>query len=115
MQALAAEFESVGQSVRELSLLAKETDVQRSDLPGPGAETAKTPGATEVLGLPHGSDAEVKAALTAHPALPPGTPNKLCLLRCSVSAAHTEAEIDRIIELFGSVVAQGHGLKAANG
>lgn len=37
---------------RELSLLAKETDVQRSDLPGPGAETAKTPGATEVLGLP---------------------------------------------------------------
>jgi alpha-2-macroglobulin len=37
---------------RELSLLAKEADVQRSDLPGPGAETAKTPGATEVLGLP---------------------------------------------------------------
>ena len=37
---------------RELSLLAKETDVQRSDLPGPGADTAKTPGATEVLGLP---------------------------------------------------------------
>ena len=38
-------------------------------------------------------------------ALPPGTPGKLCLLRCSVSAAHTEAEIDRIIELFASVVA----------
>jgi uncharacterized protein YfaS (alpha-2-macroglobulin family) len=37
---------------REISLLAKEADVQRSDLPGPGAETAKTPGATEVLGLP---------------------------------------------------------------
>lgn len=37
---------------RELSLLAKENDVQRSDLPGPGADTAKTPGATEVLGLP---------------------------------------------------------------
>lgn len=37
---------------REISLLAKETDAQRSDLPGPGAETAKTPGATEVLGLP---------------------------------------------------------------
>ena len=32
--------------------------------------------AAEVLGLPHGSDAEVKAALTAHPALPPGTPKK---------------------------------------
>jgi phosphoglycerol transferase MdoB-like AlkP superfamily enzyme len=32
--------------------------------------------AAEVLGLPHGSDAEVKAALTAHVALPPGTRKK---------------------------------------
>ncbi|WP_342618941.1 sulfatase-like hydrolase/transferase [Rhodoferax sp. GW822-FHT02A01] len=32
--------------------------------------------AAEVLGLPHDSDAEVKAALTAHPPLPPGTPKK---------------------------------------
>ncbi len=38
-------------------------------------------------------------------ALPPGTPNRLCLLRCSVSAAHTEAEIDQIIAVFGRVVA----------
>ena len=38
-------------------------------------------------------------------ALPPGTPGKLCLLRCSVSAAHTEAEIDKIIEVFATVVA----------
>ena len=38
-------------------------------------------------------------------ALPPGTPGKLCLLRCSVSASHTEEEIDRIIELFSIVVA----------
>jgi 8-amino-7-oxononanoate synthase len=45
-------------------------------------------------------------------ALPPGTPGKLCLLRCSVSAAHTDAEIDRIIELFGSVVAGGSALAA---
>jgi 8-amino-7-oxononanoate synthase len=37
-------------------------------------------------------------------ALPPGTPNKLCLLRCSVSAAHTFDDIDRIIDLFGKVV-----------
>lgn len=48
-------------------------------------------------------------------ALPPGTPNKLCLLRCSVSAAHTDADIDRIITLFDSVVAQGHGKKVVNG
>ena len=32
--------------------------------------------AAEVLGLPHGSEAEVKAALTAHAALPAGTPRK---------------------------------------
>jgi len=30
-----------------------------------------------------------------------------------VSAAHTEADIDRIIALFSEVVAQGHGSKAA--
>jgi nitrite reductase/ring-hydroxylating ferredoxin subunit len=38
-------------------------------------------------------------------ALPPGTPNKLCLLRCSVSAAHSFDDIDTIICLFGKVVA----------
>ncbi|QDL56038.1 LTA synthase family protein [Rhodoferax aquaticus] len=32
--------------------------------------------AAEVLGLPSGSEAEVKAALTAHPPLPPGTAKK---------------------------------------
>ena len=40
-------------------------------------------------------------------ALPPGTPGNICLLRCSVSAAHTDADIDRIIALFGEVVAAG--------
>ena len=57
----------------------------------------------------------LKAGVYVNIALPPGTPNKLCLLRCSVSAAHTDAEIDRIIDLFSSVVAQGHGRKVANG
>ncbi|MBG1230941.1 serine palmitoyltransferase [Aestuariivirga litoralis] len=33
-------------------------------------------------------------------AVPPGTPNRLCLLRCSVSAAHTTQEIDDIISVF---------------
>jgi hypothetical protein len=37
---------------RELSLLAKEDGVERGDLPAPSPETAKTPGATEVIGLP---------------------------------------------------------------
>jgi 7-keto-8-aminopelargonate synthetase-like enzyme len=37
-------------------------------------------------------------------ALPPGTPNSLCLLRCSVSAAHTFEQIDRIVERFATVM-----------
>ena len=47
----------------------------------------------------------LKSGVYVNIALPPGTPNKLCLLRCSVSAAHTEAEIDQIIATFGRVVA----------
>jgi 8-amino-7-oxononanoate synthase len=37
-------------------------------------------------------------------AVPPGTPNRLCLLRCSVSAAHTSEDIDRIISIFRDAV-----------
>ncbi|HYN00647.1 MAG TPA: hypothetical protein VET25_12935, partial [Aestuariivirgaceae bacterium] len=48
-------------------------------------------------------------------ALPPGTPGKNCLLRCSVSAAHSDADIDRIIDLFGEVVAGKRTEKAAVG
>ncbi len=60
-------------------------------------------------------NALLAAGVYVNIAVPPGTPNKLCLLRCSVSAAHTDAEIDRIIELFGEVVAAGHGKKVVNG
>jgi 8-amino-7-oxononanoate synthase len=38
-------------------------------------------------------------------ALPPGTPNGACLLRCSLSAAHTAEQIDQVIERFGAVMA----------
>ncbi len=37
-------------------------------------------------------------------ALPPGTPNRLCLLRCSVSAGHSDEEIETIINAFSRVV-----------
>jgi 8-amino-7-oxononanoate synthase len=37
-------------------------------------------------------------------ALPPGTPNGLCLLRCSVSTAHTFEQIDEIVRRFGLVM-----------
>jgi 7-keto-8-aminopelargonate synthetase-like enzyme len=55
----------------------------------------------------------LKAGVYVNIALPPGTPNKLCLLRCSVSAAHSEEEIDRIISLFGMVMVRGPGLAVA--
>ena len=43
------------------------------------------------------------AGVYVNMAVPPGTPNRLCLLRCSVSAAHSFDEIDRIIAAFKSV------------
>jgi 7-keto-8-aminopelargonate synthetase-like enzyme len=50
-------------------------------------------------------NALLEAGVYVNIALPPGTPNKLCLLRCSVSAAHSFDDIDNIIALFGKVVA----------
>ncbi|MNN94270.1 8-amino-7-oxononanoate synthase [compost metagenome] len=35
--------------------------------------------------------------------LPPATPGAVTLVRCSVSAAHTPEQIDRIIEAFASL------------
>jgi 7-keto-8-aminopelargonate synthetase-like enzyme len=37
-------------------------------------------------------------------ALPPGTPNSLCLLRASLSTAHDFAQIDAIVERFAAVM-----------
>ncbi len=37
-------------------------------------------------------------------ALPPGTPNGACLLRCSVSAAHTDEQIDEIRQRFAAIM-----------
>lgn len=50
-------------------------------------------------------NALIDAGVYVNIALPPGTPGKICLLRCSVSAAHTDADIDQIVSLFGEVVA----------
>jgi 7-keto-8-aminopelargonate synthetase-like enzyme len=52
-------------------------------------------------------NALLKAGVYVNIAVPPAAPNKLCLLRCSVSAAHTDDDIDLIIKLFGEVVASG--------
>ncbi len=45
-----------------------------------------------------------QAGVYVNMAVPPGTPNRLCLLRCSVSAAHTPEEIDAIVAAFKQVV-----------
>lgn len=50
-------------------------------------------------------NALLEAGVYVNIALPPGTPSKLCLLRCSVSAAHSFDDIDKIIGLFAQVVA----------
>ena len=39
-------------------------------------------------------------------AIPPGTPNGISMLRCSVSAAHTDAQIETIVAGFGRVAAE---------
>ena len=46
----------------------------------------------------------LEAGVYVNIALPPGTPNRICLLRCSVSAAHSFDDIDKIIDIFGKVV-----------
>jgi 8-amino-7-oxononanoate synthase len=58
-------------------------------------------------------NAILRSGVYVNIALPPGTPNRLCLLRCSVSAAHSFGDIDKIIEVFGDVV-KGKSLQRAS-
>jgi 8-amino-7-oxononanoate synthase len=46
-------------------------------------------------------------------ALPPGTPSGVCLLRCSVSAAHTSEQIDTICRRFAKVAEELAGAPSA--
>ncbi len=48
-------------------------------------------------------NALLAAGVYVNLAIPPGTPNSKSLLRCSVSAAHTPDQIDRVIEAFVTV------------
>lgn len=54
----------------------------------------------------------LQAGLYTNVSLPPATPRGLALLRSSVSAAHTEAQIDHAIALFGQI---GHSLGLLSG
>jgi 8-amino-7-oxononanoate synthase len=42
----------------------------------------------------------LEAGVYVNLVIPPATPSTRCLLRCSISAAHTTAQIDRIVEAF---------------
>src|SRR3546814_2936955 len=46
-------------------------------------------------------NALMNAGVYVNLALPPGTPDGSCLLRCSLSAAHTPAQVQRVCEVFG--------------
>ena len=53
----------------------------------------------------------LEAGVYVNLALPPATPNDVPLLRCSVCAAHSREELNRMIELMAEI-AQRHGLLA---
>jgi len=46
----------------------------------------------------------LEAGVYVNLALPPGTPDGSCLLRCSLSAAHTPQQVSRICEVFEQVL-----------
>jgi|DewCreStandDraft_4_1066084.scaffolds.fasta_scaffold00035_15 8-amino-7-oxononanoate synthase len=48
----------------------------------------------------------LEAGVYVNLALPPGTPGGVCLLRCSVSAAHTDEQIEAVLERFAALSAE---------
>lgn len=48
-------------------------------------------------------NALLQAGVYVNLAVPPGTPGGVCLLRCSVSAAHTPEQIERVVAIFAQV------------
>src|SRR5690606_29763932 len=56
-----------------------------------------------------------RAGVYVNLAIPPGTPNSASLLRCSVSAAHSPAQIEQIRAAFEQVAAEIGMLKGRNG
>ncbi|MGZ0186839.1 MAG: serine palmitoyltransferase [Alphaproteobacteria bacterium] len=58
-------------------------------------------------------NALLEAGIYVNLAIPPGTPNSKSLLRCSVSAAHTPDQIQRVIDGFAAVARQLGGSAAA--
>ena len=113
---------SIATSIAALDVLAKEPE-RRARL---WANSKRLFDGLQALGLATGTDevspviavkmpdelttiakwnALFEAGVYVNMAVPPGTPNRLCLLRCSVSAAHGFEDIDLIIAIFKRVVA----------
>lgn len=76
-----------------------------------GYEVDSEPGPVAALRLPGEALAVaawnelLRLGVYVNLALPPGTPAGACLLRCSVSAAHTEAQIDEVLACFKDLAA----------
>jgi 8-amino-7-oxononanoate synthase len=47
----------------------------------------------------------IDAGVYVNLALPPATPYGYSLLRCSLCAAHTEDQLDQVVEIFADVAA----------
>ena len=60
----------------------------------------RLPGEPEAVAMWNGL---LESGVYVNLALPPGTPDKSCLLRCSVSAAHTPEQVERILATFEAV------------
>ncbi len=55
----------------------------------------------------------LEAGVYVNLALPPGTPGGVCLLRCSVSAAHTDEQIETVLQRFAALSAELSRLERA--
>jgi 8-amino-7-oxononanoate synthase len=76
-----------------------------------GFELAAPPGPILSIRLPDERSAVfawnrlLESGVYVNLALPPGTPGGACLLRCSVSAAHTAEHLETVLERFASLAA----------
>jgi 8-amino-7-oxononanoate synthase len=83
-----------------------------------GFEVASEPGPVAAIRLPNEPTAVtawnrlLRSGVYVNLALPPGTPAGACLLRCSVSAAHTATQIDDVLDRFASLAASLRELAA---
>ncbi len=92
--------ERIWRNARSLHAGLEELGLRLGADPGPVVAVVLPDEATAVAVWNH----LLTRGLYVNLALPPGTPDRRSLLRLSVSAAHTEEEIERAIRVFGELV-----------